>query len=612
MKILANKHNIFCALLFGSIEINKKKCYYYEKQGIKTNSVNFCVGGLDMRYKRLGDLLISVGLINQQQLEEALSQQKTTKKRLGDQLISSGYITQKQLIEALQLQLGIEFVDLSSVQIPSELSQVLPKNIAKKYSVVPVKLEKDTLFLAMADPMNFMAIEEARTATRKRIIPMISYGDAIDRAISELYGNEGAVRAIEEMKREIDVNEKPELAGFETNYLDNEESKTAPTIRLVNSLIERAITVHASDIHMEPHKDTLGVRMRIDGLMRNIMNIPNNLQDSVITRLKVMGGMDISEHRVPLDGRSNVTVGTREIDLRISTLPTIYGEKVVIRLLDKASQILSKEKIGLTGEDLQKYLKLISYPSGVVLIVGPTGSGKSSTMYTMISELNKETVNLVTLEDPVEYNIDGINQVQINEKAGMTFAGGLRSILRQDPDIIAVGEIRDGETAEIAMRAALTGHLVLSTIHTNNAISTIDRLEDIGVQPYLISASIRGIVSQRLVRRICPYCKEEYTPQDEELEFMGIPKKEGLKFYRGKGCPQCFNTGYSGRIAVFEIISFNRRIRRAVAEKLEREAVMDAVYSGGDFVSLAENCRRLVLNGVTTVEESQKCMNTDD
>jgi type IV pilus assembly protein PilB len=565
-----------------------------------------------MRYKRLGDLLVSVGLIDDKQLQEALEEQKKTKKRLGDQLITSGYITQEQLIKALQMQLGIEFVDLSKTVIPPELSQVLPKNIAKKYGVVPVKAEKDMLYLAMADPMNFMALEEAKTATRKRIIPMISYSDAIDRCIANLYGNEGAVRAIEDMKREIVFMEEQDDTGFSTNLLDGNEAKSAPTIRLVNSIIERAITVNASDIHLEPRRDCLNVRMRIDGLMRPIMQIPHNLQDAVISRLKVMGSMDISEHRMPLDGRANVTVKDRDIDLRMSTLPTIYGEKFVIRILDKSSQIFTKEKIGLTGDDLKKYERLVSYPSGVVLIVGPTGSGKSSTMYTMIGELNKETVNLVTLEDPVEYNIDGINQVQINSKAGMTFAGGLRSILRQDPDIIAVGEIRDGETAEIAMRAALTGHLVLTTIHTNDAVSTLDRLEDMGIEPYLISASIRGIVSQRLVRKVCPYCREEYTPSDEELEFMNVEKTEGIKFFRGKGCPQCFNIGYRGRTGVFEIMTFNKKIRQAVSGRLDRESVLSTVRDSEDFMSLSENCRRLVLEGITTVEEARRCMNTDE
>ena len=563
-----------------------------------------------MKYKRLGDLLISIGLVSEEQVNEALALQKTTKKRLGDQLIASGYITQKQLIEALQMQLGIEFIDLSKYDIPAELSQVIPKSIAKKYGVVPVRVSKDMLFLAMSDPMNFMAIEEAKSASRKKIVPMIAYSDAIERAVMNLYGNEGALKAIEEMKREITGDSASAGGAFATNFLDSDE-QSAPTIRLVNSIIERAVTLNASDIHLEPRQDMLSVRMRIDGLMRTIMQIPKNLQEAVITRLKVMGAMDIAEHRIPLDGRSNVRVKNRDIDLRISTLPTVYGQKVVVRLLDKSSQILSKEKIGLTGEDLKKYMSLISHNSGVVLIVGPTGSGKSSTMYTMISELNTEQVNLVTLEDPVEYNIDGINQVQINEKAGMTFASGLRSILRQDPDIIAVGEIRDGETAEIAMRAALTGHLVLSTIHTNDAISTLDRLENIGVENYLTSSAMRGIISQRLVRRICPHCREEYTPEAEELDYMGIKNTGDIRFYRGRGCPQCFNTGYLGRTAVFEILTFTKEVKKALMKNLDRDDFMKIVR-GGDFVSIFENCRRLVAEGITTVEETKRCINTED
>lgn len=564
-----------------------------------------------MKYKRLGDLLVSVGLVTEEQIQEALTLQKTTKKRLGDQLIASGYITQKQLIEALQMQLGIEFIDLSDYEIPAELARVIPKNIARKYQVVPIRLSGDTLFLAMSDPMNFMAIEEARTASRKKIVPMITYSDSIERAILNLYGNEGAMRAIEEMKREIGDGNIPSAGvAFRTNAIDT-DAQSAPTIRLVNSIIERAVTLRASDIHIEPMQDILHVRMRIDGLMRSIMKIPKNLQNAVISRLKIMGGMDIAEHRVPLDGRSEVQVRDLNIDLRISTLPTVYGEKVVVRLLDKSSQRLDKEKIGLTGDDLRKYNALLAHHSGVVLIVGPTGSGKSSTMYTMIGELNKEEVNLVTLEDPVEYNIEGVNQVQINEKAGMTFANGLRAILRQDPDIIAVGEIRDGETAEIAMRAALTGHLVLSTVHTNDAISTLDRLENIGVDEYLTVSALKGIISQRLVRRICPHCKEEYVPSGEELEFMGMEGEKDVHFFHGKGCPRCFNTGYSGRTAVFEILTMNRRLRTALMQKVDRDEFLRLVQQG-DFTSIFENGRRLVRNGETTVEEIRRCLNTED
>ena len=563
-----------------------------------------------MTYTRLGDLLVSVGLISPEQLEHALEVQKKTKNRLGSELIEEKIITEQQLMSALQKQLGVECVDLSQIQIPPRLAELLPKNIARKYGIVPVKLGGNTLYIAMSDPLNFMAIEEVKTATRKRVVPMIATLANIERAISTLYGNEGAARAIEDMKREIAVGTQAAVQStdnFTASVLGGEEESVfAPTVRLVNSIIERAVEENASDIHIEPEEKELRVRMRIDGVMHSIMSVPKDLQASVISRLKIMGGMDITERRIPQDGRAAVKSKDRDVDLRMSTLPVIYGEKVVIRLLDKDAQLLSKERLGLTGGDLEKYTDLIQRPSGVVLVVGPTGSGKSSTMYTMIRELNTEQVNLISLEDPVEYNIDGANQVQINEKTGMTFAGGLRAILRQDPDIIAVGEIRDGETAQIAMRAAITGHLVLSTIHTNDALSTIDRLKDIGVEPYLISGAVNGIISQRLVRRICPDCRKEYDPNLEERMDIGMNDSAASRVSRGAGCSRCFGTGYRGRIAVFEILALSHTLRLAVNQNASREELEEIIRREGRFVSLAENVRRLVLEGTTTVEEARR------
>ena len=548
-----------------------------------------------MAYKRLGDLLIAAGTITPEELDMGLQRQKETKERLGAALISAGIITEAELIEALRLQLGIEYI------------QVVPKNIAKQFQVVPVRMERDELYLAMSDPMNFYAIEEVKKAVRKKIVPMIATTEGVEHAILVLYGNEGAARAIEAMKREAPTEEdNGEEAQFTGNIL-NDNINDAPTIRLVNSIIERAILERASDIHIEPKEKELQVRMRIDGVLRKILTIPKNLQNSVISRLKIMSGMDIAERRVPQDGRFNVKNKKREFDLRVNSLPTVYGEKIVARLLDKRAGYLTPDSIGLMGDNLKKYQRAIHCTSGVILIAGPTGSGKSSTMNTMISQLNTEEVNVVTLEDPVEYNIDGVNQVQINEKTGMDFANGLRAILRQDPDIIAVGEIRDGETAQISMRAAITGHVVLSTIHTNDAVGTIERLEDIGVEPYLIATALRAVISQRLVRRICPKCKKSYEATAEEVRRLGLSTEHKHIFYRGEGCADCFNTGYRRRIGVFEILEITPEIRPLISRQAGRPAIEQELASAhSEFKTLRENAIQLVEEGITTAEEVQR------
>ena len=560
-----------------------------------------------MAYKRLGDLLIAAGTITPEELDMGLQRQKETKERLGAALISAGIITEAELIEALRLQLGIEYIDLSKTTIPISMAQVVPKNIAKQFQVVPVRMERDELYLAMSDPMNFYAIEEVKKAVRKKIVPMIATTEGVEHAILVLYGNEGAARAIEAMKREAPTEEdNGEEAQFTGNIL-NDNINDAPTIRLVNSIIERAILERASDIHIEPKEKELQVRMRIDGVLRKILTIPKNLQNSVISRLKIMSGMDIAERRVPQDGRFNVKNKKREFDLRVNSLPTVYGEKIVARLLDKRAGYLTPDSIGLMGDNLKKYQRAIHCTSGVILIAGPTGSGKSSTMNTMISQLNTEEVNVVTLEDPVEYNIDGVNQVQINEKTGMDFANGLRAILRQDPDIIAVGEIRDGETAQISMRAAITGHVVLSTIHTNDAVGTIERLEDIGVEPYLIATALRAVISQRLVRRICPKCKKSYEATAEEVRRLGLSTEHKHIFYRGEGCADCFNTGYRGRIGVFEILEITPEIRLLISQQAGRPAIEQELASAhSEFKTLRENAIQLVEEGITTAEEVQR------
>ena len=565
-----------------------------------------------MKYWRLGDLLVSSGAITEKQLEEALNLQKNSEsgQRLGTVLIENKFITEEQLIETLQMQLGVDFIDLNNTSIPPEMAAVLPKNIAKKHLVIPINVSGNDLFLAMVDPLNFITIEEVQAATRKRVVPVIATMAAMERAVLNLYSTEGAARAINEMKRENIGSASVEQATDKVSNLED-EANSAPTIRLVNSIIERAITEQASDIHIEPRDEELVVRMRIDGIMRKILEVPKDLQGSVISRMKIMCNMDISQHRVPQDGRCNVRVHQQDIDLRVSTLPTIYGEKIVLRLLKKSEGLLSMEGIGLRGKNMELFKKLIrNNTEGVVLIVGPTGSGKSSTMYTMVKDLNTEDVNIITLEDPVEYNISGINQVQINEKAGVTFANTLRAVLRQDPDIVSVGEIRDSETAEIALRAAMTGHLVLSTIHTNDAKSSIDRLLGIGVEPYLISGAVKGIISQRLVRRICPKCKTQYKPDASELGILRMKDDEDFTFYKGEGCPECFYTGYRGRMAVFEILVFTSDIKRAILTN-DPVALEKAIEDSG-FSPILENCRELVLDGITTAKEVSRAVSRTD
>ncbi len=557
--------------------------------------------GTFMKNKRLGEMLIDANILTSEQVDEAIALQKQSGKRLGSVLVENKYISEEQLIHVLKMQLGIEFIDINKEKIDPSMANIVPKGIAVKNRVVPVKVDRGNLILAMEDPLNFNALESVKQITKLKVVPCIAYSSSIDRALSILYENEGAAIAIEQMKQERGID-----ATFEDVAKNNQikdQSSAAPTVKLVNSILERSLAEKASDIHIEPRQDDVLVRIRVDGSLQEILNIPKQLQDAVISRFKVMGEMNITEHRVPQDGRAQVKANDGNlIDLRLSTLPTIHGEKIVIRILARDKKILNRQGIGITDRDNEKFTRILKNSSGMIMIVGPTGSGKTSTLYTMIEELNDPSVNMISLEDPVEFKIEGVTQVAINEKIGLTFASALRSCLRQDPDIICIGEIRDGETASIAMRAAMTGHLVLTTVHTEDAISAIDRLKDLGVEPYLIGGSLRGIVSQRLVRRICPNCKQEITPSKDMLDLAKI-NPIGKHFYKGKGCYMCFDSGYKGRTGVFEILTMSAKLREDISKGLNGSQLRERLSSSSDFVPMIVNGRVLVEKGVTTLEE---------
>lgn len=562
-----------------------------------------------MKYIRIGDLLVKSGVITNEQLEEGLRLQKSSGKRLGTVLIENGFIKESQLINALVEQIGVEYIDLNLYDIPADMARIIPRGIAKKYTVVPVKATRTELYLAMADPLNFVAIEEVAAATRRRVIPMITTEAAAKRAVQNLFSNQGAAKAIEEMRRELEESQTgAALARNDSKItVDDENEQAAPAIRLVNSIIERAFTEHASDIHMEPGEGPMVIRMRVDGLLHQMLTVPKELENAVISRLKIMSHMDIAQRNIPQDGHANILIHEEAVDLRISTLPTIFGEKLVIRILVQLPDLMTMDGIGLRGVNRERFSRLLSTTrEGAILLVGPTGSGKTSTMHTIIDQMKSESLNLISLEDPVEYHMENVCQVQINEKAGLTFANALRAVLRQDPDIIAVGEIRDSETADIAMRAAITGHVVLTTIHTNSALSSIDRLMDIGVEPYVLAGAVKGIVSQRLVRRICPHCRKSYEPSREEQELLGFQDGQERVFYRGEGCDDCFHTGYRGRIGVFEILEITPALRRAIYSGDRAE--MEKAMKESSFVPIMENCRQLVLEGVTSADEVARTM----
>lgn len=545
--------------------------------------------------KRLGDMLIDAGLIRNEQLDVALEVQKKSGNKLGEILISQGFVSQEQIMKVLETQLGIPRVDLKKFIIDIKAVKVLPENVARKYEVLAIQSDGIFLTVVMSDPLNYFAIDDIKMISKMEIKPVIAPSDEIKIFIDRYYAGSAAEKAIEDYNRENKITER-------IIEIPDNEVNSAPTVRFVNSIIEQAARIGASDIHIEPGDNDVRIRFRIDGVLQEIMRTNKQTLSAVTTRIKILSDMNIAEKRVPQDGRIETKVDGNDIDLRISTLPTIYGEKIVIRLLNKSGFLLSKTNLGLKDEDLYKYNKIISNPYGIILVTGPTGSGKSTTLYSMLNELNDDKKNIISIEDPVEYTLSGINQVNLNIKAGLTFASGLRSILRQDPDIIMIGEIRDSETADIAIRSSLTGHLVLSTLHTNDAPGAITRLIDMNIEPFLVSSSLVGIIAQRLIRKVCKSCTQKFEASEYEKRILNYDIDKSLTLHKGSGCPMCNGTGYRGRIAIFEIINITKGHKALIDRGATTDEIRDYSIKQG-MLTLRQGAVNQVLEGITTMEE---------
>lgn len=553
---------------------------------------------------RLGDLLVQKGIITEEQLSEALKQQKEKKLMLGEMIVSMGFASQSQINDVLCEHLNIDFVDMREEEPDPQVLSLLDESIMRKYTLVPLRHDNNNagaLQVAMADPMNILAMDDINIITGMQVVPILANAQDINAFLDKAFGQQQAQNIVELYKREQGDNNKE---AEKENNARREEIENAPIVVLINNIIEQAVRQRASDIHIEPMEKTVRVRYRIDGNLKEIMKYDNALLGAITTRLKIMSGMDISEKRKPQDGRITTTVDRREYDIRVSNLPTVYGEKVVMRIASKEGFNVDISKLGLTERDRKVFQDILRNPHGIILVTGPTGSGKSTTLYTALSELNTEDVNIITVEDPVEANIDGINQVQVNTKANLTFASALRSILRQDPDIIMIGEIRDSETAEIAVRASITGHLVVSTLHTNSTASSVARLEDMGVESYLIADSMVGIIAQRLVRRLCE-CKKPKEATAEEKQLLGVDTDKSCTIYEPCGCKLCNNTGYYGRMGIYEIMKISPAIKRLISKNADAEDIKNqAVKEGMNTLKMA--AANGVKEGITSIAEMIK------
>jgi type IV pilus assembly protein PilB len=547
--------------------------------------------------KQLGQILIELGYITQDQLEQALAEHQRTPKSLGRVLIDLGMIKEGDLVRALAEQVGLEFVDLAEHPIDPTATTLLPEALARRYRAIPIGERDGKLLVAMSDPANVYALDDIRTITNRDVQPLVATAADVERAIQKYAGMDGQVEALASVASDAIEGEDEQLEAA---------LEDAPIVKLVNAIMTQAVGDRASDVHIEPAEKNVRIRFRVDGVLHEPMPpAPKNIQGGLISRLKVMADLNIAEKRIPQDGRISMKVGGKALDLRVATLPTVFGEKVVIRVLDKTNALLRLEDLGFMEDAYNRFSVSFKKPYGAILVTGPTGSGKSTTMYSTLNILNEVDKNIITVEDPVEYRLNGVNQIQVNPKAGLTFASALRSILRADPDIVLIGEIRDKETATIAIEAALTGHLVLSSLHTNDAASAISRLIEMDVETFLVASAIDAVVAQRLARKLCERCKEAYAPESSELAAAGFPEwlwPEVETLYRPTGCAACSNTGYRGRIGLYEVMQMSEEIERLTVERASAEAIRTVAMEQG-MMSLRDDGLEKCRMGITSIEE---------
>lgn len=605
------EYHFLCLTLetYAIIELTQGVSGMGKASEMKENTASRVPLGLTPR-RRLGEILIDAGVLAESDLKRAMSLQEESGERLGTILVSQGLVNEDVMLSALETQLGIPRVHLARYIISPEVAQLVPEMFARANRVFPIEKTEDYLTLAMADPLDVFAMDDVRIMTGLEVEPVIASDIEIQAAINEYFGTGPGTK----LAREVEAEADEPILQTEEEKREDAQVLSQPAVRLTNAVISEAVKARASDVHIEPQEKDIRVRYRIDGVLRAVMTFPLSLGPAVVSRIKVKAGMDIAERRLPQDGRVELRLDGEEIDLRVSTLPTIYGEKAEVRILRSKGVVGSLEELGFLDKDVNRLKSTLQNPNGIILVTGPTGSGKTMTLYAALQHLNTEEKSIVTIEDPVEFRIPGVSQVQTNPKAGLTFAQGLRAILRQDPDIVMVGEVRDRETAEIAVRFAMTGHLVLSTFHTINAAGALIRLTEMGIEPYLVASSVTTVVAQRLVRKICPYCVETYKVDDATWDVWKVLAPEiagrveldrGRTFKRGRGCRQCGNTGFLGRTAICEIMNVAGDIRSLVMQGAPAEDIEEAAIRGG-MTKLAIDGVSKVFLGITSQEELGK------